>query len=278
MPNAPKLKPAEVDAAYASAQKVVQMHQHLSQWLRIGMTLAQVDAEVARVLASMGAKSCFLGYQVPRSPQFPSHACLSLNECVVHGTAGYYTAPMKVGDVLKVDIGVMFRGWVGDAAWTYSIGQPTPQIRRLMDSGKVSLRKGIEAIKPGNRYLDWAIAVQDCVESEYGFRCIESWGGHGYGRKLHEAPHLLNHRPRFPGEWPEASAKWEPGVLVAVEPMIAISTGATYQKEQGRYRDWPVYTQDGSMSVHYEHDVLVTPEGNRVLTEGLDELNDVIDS
>ncbi len=139
MPKPPTITPAEADLAYAAAQKVVEMHHRLSDFLRPGQTLAQIDTFVGRSLEEMGCRSCFQGYTVPRSPPFPSHACLSVNECVVHGTAGYYTAPMKQGDLLKIDIGVRYKGWIGDAAWTYSFGKPSPVVQRLMQCGKDSI-------------------------------------------------------------------------------------------------------------------------------------------
>jgi methionine aminopeptidase len=148
-------------------------------------------------------------------------------------------------------------------------------------------------------YLSWAKTVQDVVETEFGFKCIEHWGGHGYNhpkwdseqkkqvRTLHGPPHLLNHRPVPAASWPEAQHTWKPGTLIAVEPMIAVATGETFQKPLGRMRDWPVFVaergSDGRelsieerLSVHYEHDVLITANGPDVLTKGLEEVNDVI--
>lgn len=259
---------------YDAAQKVVETHHRLANWLSAGQTLAQIDMFVAETLASLGGKSCFLGYRVPRTPPFPSHACLSVNDCVVHGTAGAYTKPLAEGDLLKIDIGISYKGWIGDAAWTYSIGTPSDENRRLMNSGKESLRLGIEQMRVGERYIGWAQAVQAHVEEDCGFHLVRGLGGHGYGRKLHAPPFVSNTVPSssFPGEWPEATHRWATGTLVAVEPMIAVGTGRTRQED----RTWPIYSADGSMTVHHEHDVLVTDDGPRVLTEGLDELNDVI--
>lgn len=272
MPKPTLITRAEADAAYASAQKVVETHRRLADWLRPGQTLAQIDQFVARTLEELGCRSCFLGYRIPRSPAFPSHACLSLNDCIVHGTAGLTAAPMKHGDVLKIDIGVTYRGWIGDAAWTYVFGEPDDLTRRLMACGKESLRRGIAQLQPGRPYIEWARAVQGHVEGECGFHLVRGLGGHGYGRKLHGSPFISNVVPAYPGEWPDAFTPAEPGTLIAVEPMIAVGTGAVRE----RRGEWPVYTADGSLSVHYEHDVLITENGPRVLTEGLDEIRDVI--
>lgn len=267
-----RLSPADVDAAYTSAQKVVDVHRRLSAFLRPGTTLPQIDTFVARTLDEMSCKSCFLGYKIPKSPPFPSHACLSVNNCVVHGTAASWLQPLKQGDILKIDIGVTHRGWIGDAAWTYVFGEPSPLVKRLMESGKESLRRGVLTLKPENTWIAWARAVQAYVEGECGFHLIRGLGGHGYGRKLHAPPFVSNTVPTHPNEWPDAFAPCHPGTLVAVEPMIAVGTG----KVKSRKNEWPVFTEDGSVSVHYEHDVLVTENGPRVLTEGLEDTRDVI--
>lgn len=265
--------PKEVKSAADAAAKVVETHRRLADFLEHGLTLAHIDSFVARTLDDLGCKSCFRGYRVPRMPPFPSHACLSVNECVVHGTAGYLTRPLEPGDVLKIDIGVSFHGWIGDAAWTYCLGKPTDQVRRLMDAGKDSLRLGCEQLRPGNNFMAWARTVQHHVESGCGFHLIRGLGGHGYGRRLHEPPFISNVVPSFTGEWPDGARPCEPGVLIAVEPMIAIGTGRTAQSRN----EWPIFTADGSLSVHYEHDVLITAEGPQVLTAGLEQINDVIE-
>lgn len=266
------LKPAELEAARNSAQRVVEMHRRLAKFLRLGQTLAQIDRFVAGTLSELDCRSCFLGYKIPKSPAFPSHACLSVNECIVHGTAGYYTAPMKAGDVLKIDIGVWHGGWIGDAAWTYVFGEADALTVRLMNAGKESLKRGISALGPGVPYIEWARAVQSHVESECGFHLIRGLGGHGYGRRLHGPPFVSNVVPAHPREWPDAHTPAAPGTLVAVEPMVAVGTGQTYQRKN----EWPVFTADGSRSVHYEHDIYIAEDRAIVLTEGLEELPDVV--
>ncbi len=265
---------AEVDLAYNAAQCVVKTHQRLVEFLKVGQTLAAIDTFVARTLAELSCRSCFVGYRVGRSPAFPSHACLSVNDCIVHGTAGSHQKPLKAGDVLKVDIGVWHKGFIGDAAWTYTFKEfPSPEVERLVRVGRESLRRGIAAMQPGAELVEFARAVQTCVETEAKFHLTRGLGGHGIGRKLHGPPYVSNVVPGAlePHGWAEARWRWTPGMLVAVEPMLAIGTSET--KPQGRGADyWPVYTTDGSIAAHFEHDVLITDSGNRVLTEGLDEL------
>ncbi len=288
----PLVTGGDVELAYAAAQCVVTTHRRLVEFLKVGQTPAQIDTFVAKTLDELACRSCFLGYQIGRSPKFPSHACLSVNDCVVHGTAGSYTDPMRPGDVLKVDIGVWHKGLIGDAAWTYTFKDfPTPEIERMILCGRESLRRGIAQMKPGAKLVEYARAVQQCVETEAKFHLTRGLGGHGIGRKLHGPPYVSNvvPPPLDPNPWGEARWTWVPGMLVAVEPMLATGTGATRDINAklgkkgkgtgspavtGASEYWPVYTADGSIAAHFEHDVLITEggSGHRVLTEGLDEL------
>lgn len=264
--------PADAEQAYIAAQTVVETHRRLADWLKVGVTLGQVDTYIGRLLTDLGCRSCFLGYKPHRSPAFPSHACLSVNDCVVHGTAGSYLAPMRPGDILKVDIGITKGGWIGDAGWTYIFKEQSPEAKRLMDCGKESLRRGVATMQAGALLITWAQEVQEHVETRCGYHLIRGLGGHGYGRKLHAPPYISNVVPATAGDWSDAFSKWTPGMLVAVEPMIAIGTGEVRQKT----REWPIYTADGSLSVHYEHDVLITEQGPRILSEGMETLPDIV--
>jgi methionyl aminopeptidase len=277
MPRPSISSQADADAAEAAAHCVVKTHQRLAEWLRVGMKLPQIDQFVAATLEELGCRSCFLHYRVGRSNPFPSYACLSVNDCVVHGTAGYYPHPMKPGDVLKIDVGVFHRGWVGDAAWTYVFKEMSPEVKRLTDCGKLALKEGVEQFRPGNTYLAWAQTVQHIVEDSperggFGFHLVRGLGGHGYGRKLHAPPFISNIVPNHHYEWPDSTLECEPGTLLAVEPMIAVGTSST----TSRPKEWPVYIADGSLSVHYEHDVLITADGPRVLTRDLEALPDIV--
>ncbi|MEM1072021.1 MAG: M24 family metallopeptidase [Planctomycetota bacterium] len=274
MSRIPLVTGADEEAAWQAAQCVVEVHRRLSGFLREGQTLAEIDAFVGGTLADIDCRSCFLGYRVPKTPPFPSHACLSVNECIVHGTAGYTSEPLKAGDLLSVDIGVWHRGWIGDAAWTYAMVERSDEAARLMHAGRDSISAGVAELKPGSKLVEWARTVQRVVEAEAGFHLTRGLGGHGYGRSLHGPPFVSNVVPALGsfGEWPDGSLVLEPGMLMAVEPMLAVGTGQTRSEP----KSWPVFTADGSLSVHYEHDVLVTAEGPRVLTEGLDALPEIV--
>jgi methionyl aminopeptidase len=262
----------DIEGAAAAAAKVVDTHRRLVAFVRPGQTLAEIDDFVARTLADLDCRSAFLGYRMRGHPPFPSHACLSVNACIVHGTHDMSATPLRAGDILSVDIGVKHRGWIGDAAWTYAIAEADDLALSLMRCGRESLRRGIAAIRPGRPLIDWARTVQHYVERECGYCLVRGLGGHGYGRELHGPPFISNVVPSYPGEWPDAWKPFTPGMLLALEPMIAVSTTET--RTHGRA--WPIHTGDGSLSVHYEADVLVTEDGMRNLTAGLDELPDIV--
>lgn len=272
-PQQTSLTDAHIDLAARAARCVVQTHEAIVGFLRHGQTLAEIDRFVGQTLDNLGCKSCFKGYRAGRHPPFPAHACLSVNETVVHGHPGSYQEPLKAGDVLKVDIGVTRHGWIGDAAYTYSFGEPDATTRRLMDCGKESLRRGIRAMQAGAPLVDWARAIQPFVEKDCGFHMVRGLGGHGIGRSLHTPPFIANTVPAVAAlEWREANDPFTPGMILAVEPMIAVGTGKIRQDGNA----WPLKIADGSQSVHYEADVLITEDGPRDLTAGLLDLPDVV--
>ena len=262
--------PNDVEAATAAAERTVEIHRRLVEWLRPGQTLAEIDTFVAENLFDLNSTSAFLGYRAKPHPRFPSHACLSLNECVVHGTHDMTRTPIKEGDLLSIDIGVLHMGWIGDAAWTYAIVDAEPIALSLMQAGRDCLAAGIEAMQPGRPLLDWARAVQKHAEDECGFKLIRGLGGHGYGKSLHGPPFISNVVPQHPGEWTDAFSSFKPGLLVAVEPMLSLTTDSVRSVGKG----WPLFSSDDSLSVHYESDILITEDGPLNLTAGLFDLPD----
>lgn len=262
----------DIEDATAAAACVCRTHEALAAFLREGQTLAEIDAFVGRTLETLECRSCFLGYRTRGHPPFPSHSCLSVNACVVHGTHDMTDRPLQAGDLLSVDIGVRHRGFIGDAAWTFLVGGGDKLAHALLECGKESLRRGVKTMVAGRPLIDWARAVQGHVEDECRFCLVRGLGGHGYGRTLHDPPFVSNVVPTFPGEWNEAWSTFKPGMLIAVEPMIAV--GSTETKSHGSA--WPIFTADGSLSVHYEADVLITEDGPVNLTEDLFRLPDVV--
>ena len=272
MKTVPLINSKELDAAKLSAKHVVDIHYALTDFLRTGLTLSEIDSFVAQKLKKLKCKSAFFKYRIPGQPPFPSHSCLSVNDCVVHGTHAMTIAPLKPGDLISIDIGVTHQGWIGDAAWTWAIEHATDEHVNLMQAGKESLAAGVRAMQPNRPLMDFAKAVQAVAEEEYGFHLIRGLGGHGYGRTLHAPPFVSNVVPAHPSEWPDAWRSLEPGMLIAVEPMLAIGTGQI-ENERGT---WPIYPADHSMSVHYEADVFISEDGPIDLTDGLQQLPNIV--
>ena len=272
MKTVPLISDTDAKAARISAEHVVTIHQELTNFLRAGLSLPEIDSFVATKLRDLGCKSAFLKYRMPGQPPFPSHACLSVNDCVVHGTHIMEQPPLRAGDLISVDIGVMYKGWVGDAAWTWGIEHASEENQRLMNAGKESLTAGLKAMQPTRPMMDFAKTVQSVAEEDYGFHLVRGLGGHGYGRTLHSPPFVSNVVPVHPSQWPDGWRTFEAGMLIAVEPMLAVGTGEI-ENVRGT---WPIFSADHSMSVHYEADVLITEDGPVDLTEGLQELPSIV--
>ncbi|MEZ6162917.1 MAG: M24 family metallopeptidase [Phycisphaerales bacterium] len=263
--------PFDVDAAYDAAQKVVETHHRIAAFLHEGLTLAQIDRFVFETLEELGCKSCFFKYRAGGLPL----PVAGLPESQRVRGARHSRVPPRTAQARRCAQDRYRRPLSrldGRRRLDLCVRRDDPEIKKLTDSGKESLAKGIEELRPGNVWLDWARTVQRIVEDEYGFHLIRGLGGHGYGKKLHTSPWISNVVPTHPNEWPDANNIIEPGALVAVEPMIAIGTGEITQG----HKQWPIYTADKSNSVHYEHDVLVTSDGPRILTDGLQDVQDVI--
>ena len=183
------IEPRDQEAATAAAACVVTIHRRLVEELRPGLTLAHIDAFIAAQLQDLGCTSCFKGYKVRGHPPFPSHSCLSVNDCVVHGTHDMSDRPIAEGDLLSVDIGVKHKGWIGDAAWTYSFGEPDKLTRALMESGKESLRRGIAAMEG----LDgWVMpTVPEFAQPVADFPTVERV--HWWNGRVNDATRLANY-------------------------------------------------------------------------------------
>jgi methionyl aminopeptidase len=268
MKTIPLIRDKEIEAARCAAHCVVDVHRSLSDYLRSGLTLPELDSFVAQQLRSLNCKSAFLKYRIPGQPPFPSHSCLSVNDCVVHGTHIMEQAPLAPGDLVSIDIGVTHQGWIGDAAWTWAVEHATDENLLLMKAGRESLVAGVAAMQPNRPLMDFAKAVQAVAEGEYGFHLVRGLGGHGYGKTLHAPPFVSNVVPTHPSEWPDAWRNFEPGMLIAVEPMLAVGTHSIDHKRG----TWPIFSADHSMTVHYEADVLIGEDGPIDMTSELHQL------
>ena len=221
----------------------------IAAFIKPGVTTRQIDNFAAERIKSYDGKSAFLGYR-----KFPCHTCLSVNDEVVHGIAS--ERELKFGDIVSVDVGVSHKGFIGDTARTVAVGGCGVAAQRLLDVTEQSLYLGIAQAKPGNRVLDISLAVQRYVESN-GFSVVREFVGHGVGRTMHEEPQV----PNF-DEGKKSSPKLKPGMTIAIEPMVNIGRPDVKILKDG----WTVVTQDGSLSAHFEHTVLVTDGEPEILT------------
>jgi methionyl aminopeptidase len=240
--------PEEIEKMAAAGRILARCHEILRRKARPGVTTAEIDKTAERFIRSQGAEPAFKGYR-----GFPGSICASPNSMVVHGIPGPYR--LSRGDILSIDIGVVLDGWVADAAITHPIGNVTPIASALLASTRAALFDAVEQCRVGNRLGDVSHAVQARVETD-GFAVIRSLVGHGIGRQMHEDPQIPNFGD--PGTGPEL----EEGMVLAIEPMV---NAGTHQVRMGA-DNWAVYSQDGSLTAHFEHTVAVTAEGPRILT------------
>jgi methionyl aminopeptidase len=243
-----KKTPEEIEEIAAAGQILARCHSLLRSKARAGVTTAELDEAAERFIRSQGAEPAFKGYR-----GFPGSICASPNSMVVHGIPGPYE--LQRGDLLSVDIGVVYGGWVADAAVTLPIGQISAVARTLIDTTRASLFDAVEQCRAGNRLGDVSHAVQSRVE-QAGFSVIRSLVGHGIGRDMHEDPQIPNYGR--PGTGPDL----EVGMVLAVEPMVNVGTHGIRMGSD----NWSVYSQDGSLAAHFEHTVAITEAGPRILT------------
>jgi methionyl aminopeptidase len=223
--------------------------EEVGAFIKPGVTTLEVDDFAAERMRHYGAKSAFLGYR-----KFPRQICISVNEEVVHGVAG--TRRLEFGDIVSLDIGVNYHGFIGDTAKTVAVGGCDVRAQRLMDVTEQALYEGIAQALPENRVVDISRAVQACVEAN-GFSIVREFVGHGVGRTVHEEPQV----PNFV-EKNATSPKLKPGMTLAIEPMVNAGSPQVVVLKDG----WTVVTKDGQLSAHFEHTVLVTEAEPEILT------------
>jgi methionyl aminopeptidase len=220
----------------------------ITAFIKPGLTTREVDEFAAKRIKQHGAKSAFLGYR-----KYPCQTCISVNEEVVHGLAG--DRELHFGDIVSIDVGVVYKGFVGDTARTVAVGGCGVAAQRLMDVTERALGEGIAAAVPGNRVTDISRAVQNYVENN-GFSVVREFVGHGVGRSMHEEPQV----PNFVD--PKSNQKLRPGMTLAIEPMVNAGQAGVKILKDG----WTVVTQDGLLSAHFEHTVLITEGEPEILT------------
>lgn len=227
---------------------VAEVLDEVAAFIRPGVTTRQVDEFAGAAMKKRGAKSAFLGYR-----KYPCQTCLSVNDEVVHGLAS--ERQLRFGDIVSIDCGVVYNGYIGDTALTVAVGGCGVAAQRLMDVTQQALQKGIAQAVAGNRVTDISRAVQNFVEGN-GFSVVREFVGHGVGRSVHEEPQV----PNFVD--PGSNQKLRPGMTIAIEPMVNAGRPEVKILKDG----WTVVTQDGSLSAHFEHTVLITDGAPEILT------------
>jgi len=222
---------------------------YLADAVKPGIRTSELDALAERAIISFGARPAFKGYR-----GFPASLCVSVNNEVVHGIPG--PRLLKEGDIVSLDLGVVFDGYYSDAAITVPVGKVTPLAQKLIFVCKQALLEGIKNAWPGKHLNDISLAIQKEAENN-GFSVVRDFVGHGIGKSLHEEPQV----PNFfvPGN----GLILEEGMTLAIEPMVNTGTYLVRVQPDG----WTVVTQDGGLSAHFEHTVVVTAEGPKILTE-----------
>ncbi len=215
-----------------------------------GVTTAELDRIAEKYILSQGAKPNFKNYN-----GYPATACISINNEVIHGIPSKKRV-IKAGDIVSIDLGACFEGYHGDNAATFACGDISEEAKRLIDTTRESLYEGIAAAVSGGRLGDIGAAVQQYVEKR-GYSVVRQFVGHGIGTHLHEAPEVPNFGTQGRG------IRLMPGMTLAIEPMI----NAGHYDVKVMPDGWTVLTKDGSLSAHFEHTIVITPEGPQIMTK-----------
>jgi len=221
----------------------------LAGWVAPGVTTRELDREAAALIESFGAKSAFLGYH-----GYPGNVCISIDSEVVHGIPG--DRRIEIGQIVSLDVGVVFGGFVGDTATTVMVGVTDPEVIRLVRSTEMALAAGVAVACPGKRLGDLSHAIEDVV-IRAGFSVVRDFVGHGIGRKMHEDPQIPNYGT--PGRGP----KLKVGMTFAIEPMVNMGGSSVEVLADG----WTVRTLDQKPSAHFEHTVAIGQDGPEILTD-----------
>ncbi|MEO8206771.1 MAG: type I methionyl aminopeptidase [Chthoniobacterales bacterium] len=244
----PIKSPREIDKMREACAKAAGVLSLLTELVAPGVTTGEIDATAARYMAEAGCKSAFLGYR-----KFPGNICISLNEEVVHGIGG--ARKIQYGDIVKMDVGVVYDGWIGDTAITVPCGVIDPKTERLLQTTERILNEVLEMATDGRRLGDLCAFIEEQTVAA-GYSVVREFVGHGVGKKLHEEPQIPNYGRAGTGP------RLKSGMTLAIEPMINLGKPSV----KIRPDNWTVYTTDGLPSAHFEHTVLVRKDKPEVLT------------
>ncbi len=240
----------EIELMREAGRIVALAHAEVAKHIKPGISTYELDQVVDRTIKSYGAIPSFKNYN-----GFPASSCISVNDCVVHGIPTK-SQILKSGDLVSVDIGAIHKGYHGDSAWTYACGEMSDAAKQLMIVTEKSLYTGLMMAKAGARLSDISHAIQTYAEAQ-GCSVVREFVGHGIGKVMHEDPQIPNFG--LPGR----GITLRPGMTMAIEPMINAGKKEVKVLADG----WTTLTQDGSLSAHYEHTILITAEGYEILTK-----------
>lgn len=238
----------EIQKIRESAEILAKTHGEVAKLIKPGIKTKDLDKVAEEFIADHGASASFKGYN-----GFPATLCISTNEVVVHGFPSEYE--LKDGDIISVDCGVFYQGFHSDSAYTYPVGEISPETLSLLRATRESLYVGIEEARFGNRIGDLAFSIQKYVEDR-GYTVVRELVGHGVGRSLHEGPEVPNYGKRGRGP------KLNEGLVIAIEPMVNLGTRNIVQENDG----WTIRTRDRKPSAHFEHTVAVFQDRTEILT------------
>ena len=238
----------EVSLMKKAGNIVYKTHKYLKPYIKEGITTKELDKLAYDFIIREGATPSFLNYD-----GFPGTICTSVNDEVVHGIPS--NRKLKNGDIVKLDIGACWKGYHGDSAWSYAVGEVSDDVKYLMEHTEKALYVGLNEVKPGNHIGDIGAAIQEYA-TDHKLGIVRELVGHGIGTDVHEEPDVPNYGTK--GTGPVLKV----GMTIAVEPMLNLGTHKIYILDD----DWTIITRDGRPSAHYEHSVVVTKDGYQILT------------
>lgn len=238
----------EIELLRIAGNVVYKTHQYLKPFIKEGITTEELNKLGEDYIKSQGCSPSFKGYD-----GFPYALCISINSEVVHGFPS--KRKLKNGDIVSIDIGACYKGYHGDSGWSYKVGEVSDDVSYIMEHTEKALYKGLDEIKPGIRVGDISHAIEEYAK-KYNLGVIKELCGHGVGTSVHEDPEVPNYGEKGTGP------KLKEGMVIAVEPMLTLGSPKVYLHDN----NWTVDTQDGSISAHYEHTIVVTKDGYEILT------------
>ncbi len=246
----------EIAIMREAGRLVAQTFAHIAPLVQPGARLADIDGAAAAFLTSRGARPLYLGYRgnPPTQPPFPGVICAAVNHEICHGFPD--ERRLQAGDIVGVDIGLVYEGYCGDACVTFPVGEVAPRTQQLLDVAHECLYRGIAAAQPGARLTDIGAAIQGYAES-HGYSVVREWGGHSIGRELHEGLSVPHVGPAGRGP------RLRPGMVFTIEPMINVGGPDWILLDDG----WTVVTYDRTLSAQFEHTIAITRDGPLILSE-----------